>query len=71
VIFISLLTVKSYSGSSDIVGVVYIAVVSLFTVTFFLGLHSDLAEGMLISTFIEEAFNYDTTGRQEIRIPEK
>ena len=66
-----MLTVKSYSGSSDIVGVIYIAVVSLFTVTFFLGLHADLAEGLLISTFIEEAFNYDATGRQEIKIPDK
>ncbi len=71
VTFISLLTVKSFSGESDIWGILYIAVVSLFTITFFLGLHADLAEGLLISTFVEEAFNFDNTGNKAIRIPEE
>lgn len=52
VTFISLLSVKSYSGHSEITGTLGIAVVSLFTVTFFIGLHGDLAEGLLISTFV-------------------
>ena len=70
VTFISVLTVKSYSGESDILGVLYIAVVSLFTITFFLGLHADLAEGLLISTFVEEAFEFDKSGKKGIRIAE-
>ena len=42
VTFISTLTVKSYSGQSDIWGIFYIAFVSIFTITFFIGLHGDL-----------------------------
>jgi hypothetical protein len=40
------------SGSGDIGGILYIVVISIFTITFFIGLHGDLAEGLLISTFI-------------------
>jgi hypothetical protein len=52
VTFISLLTVKAYSGQASITGIFGIALVSLFTVTFFIGLHGDLAEGLLISAFV-------------------
>jgi hypothetical protein len=40
------------SGSGDIAGILYIIVISIFTITFFIGLHGDLAEGLLISAFI-------------------
>jgi len=53
VTFISVLTVKSYSGQSDIDGILYVALMSIFTITFFIGLHGDMAEGLLISAFIE------------------
>jgi hypothetical protein len=39
-------------GGGDIAGICYIVVISIFTITFFIGLHGDLAEGLLISTFI-------------------
>lgn len=42
VTFITVLKIKSYSGQSDIWGIVYIALISIFTITFFIGLHGDL-----------------------------
>jgi hypothetical protein len=37
----------------NVVGVFFVALVSLFTVTYFISLHGDLAEGILISIFVE------------------
>lgn len=39
--------------SPNIVGVFFVAMVSLFSVTYFIGLHGDLAEGILVSIFVE------------------
>lgn len=36
-----------------IFGVFFVAMVSLFSVTYFISLHADLAEGILISIFLE------------------
>jgi len=43
---------NSASGAGDIAGILYIVVISIFTITFFISLHGDMAEGLLISTFI-------------------
>jgi hypothetical protein len=40
------------SSSPNIIGVLFVAVVSLFSVTYFISLHGDLAEGILVSIFI-------------------
>jgi hypothetical protein len=45
------------NGSPNIVGVIFVAVVSLFSVTYFISLHGDLAEGILVSIFVEERLN--------------
>jgi len=42
---------------------------SLFTITFFIGLHGDMAEGLLISAFIEEGYSIETTGEHKLTIP--
>lgn len=68
--FISLLSVKAASGQASISGIFFIALISLFTVTFFIGLHGDLAEGLLMSTFIEEAFEVDTNEVHKLTIPQ-
>lgn len=44
---------------------------SLFTITFFIGLHGDMAEGLLISAFIEEGYSMDNTGEHKLMIPEQ
>lgn len=44
------------SGGSQIMGVVFIMVISLFTVTLFVSFHADVSEGILISMFVEEKF---------------
>jgi hypothetical protein len=41
------------SSDPNILGVLFVAVVSLFSVTYFISLHGDLAEGILVSVFIE------------------
>lgn len=35
-------------------GVFFVSLVSLFSATYFISLHADLAEGLLVSTFVEE-----------------
>ena len=37
-----------------VIGVFFVAMVSLFTITYFISLYGDLAEGILISVFVEE-----------------
>ena len=69
VTFISVMTVKSYSGKSDIEGILYVAMMSLFTITFFVGLHGDMADGLMISAFVEEGYESDKSGTKILRIP--
>ena len=69
VTFISVMTVKSYSGKSDIDGILYVAMISLFTITFFIGLHGDMADGLMISAYVEEGYEMDRGGRQQLHIP--
>jgi len=38
----------------------------MFTITFFVGLHGDMAEGLMISTFIEEGYSRN----RKVSIPE-
>ena len=42
------------SGGSQIMGFLLVMIISLFTVTLFVSFHGDVAEGILISIFIEE-----------------
>lgn len=42
----------------NVVGVFFVSLVSLFSVTYFIGLHGDLAEGILVSVFVEERLNW-------------
>ena len=51
---ISIGTMKGSSGDASIVGMVFIMIISLFTITYFICLHADIAEGLLISIFVEE-----------------
>jgi hypothetical protein len=69
VTFISVMTVKSYSGKSDIDGILYVAMISLFTITFFVGLHGDMADGLMISAFVEEGYESDRGGSKKLHIP--
>jgi hypothetical protein len=45
------------SSNPNIIGVLFVSIVSLFSVTYFISLHGDLAEGILVSAFIEERLN--------------
>lgn len=45
------------NNSPNIIGVIFVAIVSLFSVTYFISLHGDLAEGILVSIFVEERLN--------------
>ncbi len=49
----------------------YIAMISLFTITFFIGLHGDMADGLMISAFVEEGYAVDKGGIQNknLQIP--
>jgi hypothetical protein len=40
------------SSQPNIVGVLFVVIVSLFSVTYFISMHGDLAEGILVSIFI-------------------
>ena len=51
---ISIGTMKGSSGEASLMGMIFIMIVSLFTVSYFISFHGDLAEGLLISIFIEE-----------------
>lgn len=42
---------KNTYESPGVFGVFFVAIVSLFTVTYFIALHGDLAEGILVSVF--------------------
>jgi len=42
---------------------------SLFTITFFIGVHGDMAEGLLISAFIEEGYSIENTREHKLTIP--
>lgn len=48
---------KQHDGNNTIVGIVFCFMVSLFTVTYFISLHSDISEGLLVSVFVEEKVN--------------
>lgn len=50
---ISIGTMKG-TGQISIMGVVFIIIISLFTVTYFICFHGDILEGLLISIFVEE-----------------
>lgn len=50
-------TKTNSSSNPDIVGVLFVAVVSLFSVTYFISLHGDLSQGILVSIFIEQRLN--------------
>lgn len=42
---------KNTNQEPGVFGVFFVAIVSLFTVTYFITLHGDLAEGVLVSIF--------------------
>lgn len=48
---------KSTTGSSGTYGVLFITGVSIFTITYILAFQSDQAEGLVISTYVEEVLN--------------
>lgn len=43
--------------SPKIVSALFVSLVSLFLVTYFISIHGDLAEGILVSVFVEERLN--------------
>lgn len=51
---ISFLISKQHEGNNTIQGVVFCMLISLFMVTYFISFHADLAEGILVSVFVEE-----------------
>ena len=51
---IAITTNKVSSDKMDIAGVVVIIFISLFTVTYFVCFFGDIAEGLLLSVFLEE-----------------
>jgi len=71
IIIIMIATLISFSAnkhtesSPNILGVFFVAVVSLFSVTYFISLHGDLAEGILVSIFVEERLNGMNMGLNE------
>jgi hypothetical protein len=69
VTFISTMTIKSYSGRSEIEEILYIAMISLFTITFFIGLHGDMADGLMISAFVEEGYRSERAGDKKLITP--
>jgi len=62
---ISLSANKHTESYPNIVGVFFVAIVSLFSVTYFISLHGDLAEGILVSIFVEERLNGMNMGLNE------
>ncbi len=57
---ISIGTMKGSSGEASFFGMAFIIIVSLFTITYFVSFHGDLAEGILVSIFIEEKLSDDS-----------
>lgn len=55
---IALATLLSLAANNHVdnpptsLGVIFIAIISLFSVTYFIGLHGDLAEGIYISVIL-------------------
>lgn len=45
-------------GNASPYGILFITVVSFFTVTYFLAYHGDKAEGVLISAYADEEIGY-------------
>lgn len=52
--FIAIFTMIGKSGLSSIYGMIFIIGLATFMITFFIGVHPDLAEGVLIGVFLEE-----------------
>lgn len=45
-------------SAPNIWGILFVSLVSLFSVTYFVALHGDLAEGVYISTIVEERLRH-------------
>lgn len=67
--FISFQISRQHDGSSTIYGVIFIFVVAMFTVSYFISLHGDIAEGILISIFVEEKLSYLRDNKRDIEKP--
>jgi hypothetical protein len=59
-LFIALLTMKS-AGSASPYGILFVCVISFFTVTYFLAYHGDKADGILIAAYLDESINDELT----------
>ena len=51
---IAIFTMIGKSGLSSIYGIIFIMALAFFMLTFFISLHPDMGEGILISVFLEE-----------------
>lgn len=51
--FIAILTMIGKSGLSSIFGIIFITALAFFMITFFISIHPDIGEGILISVFLE------------------
>jgi hypothetical protein len=44
---------KHTDNNPNLIGIIFVAIVSFFTCTYFIAFYGDLAEGVLISVFVE------------------
>lgn len=64
VLIMTIATLIAFGGNNhtdyapNIWGIFFVSVVSLFSVTYFVAFHGDLAEGVYISTIVEERLRH-------------
>lgn len=60
---------KIVDAKMDIAGVLVMFAISMFTITYFIGFYGDIAEGLLVSVFVEEKLSDPNGFITELSIP--